>query len=187
MEKFFAAVLVAAAISFGATVQEAHAVLFWDWDILNNGQFVEGTDQVNILARMYNNSSEGETVGSFSANYAFNSASANLISNYNNFSFGPSPAHDFFGQFSGLELAPGNFYDFTFGVYYPDGGDAPDGFYETTGGLILAGGESVNKRIFWFTSCEPDNCGENVIPEPMSLLLLASGLGTAFLRKRQLA
>ena len=196
------ATLLALNVVFIARPSEA--ALIWNWDFTNSGGTYASTDNVTLLARLTNNSTNGETIGDMSlADYFVNIGGEHLVTqSVLNYSFAFFPTNNtFYDQFNALALTPGNSFDFTFGTFTAPGGGVPTGDYEITGDLGLVVDPLTDdtpdpddsplilrdKHFLWKVSDGTDETpGSNTVPEPMTLSLLGMGLvGGTLLRKKR--
>lgn len=193
MQARFAFILAFALTATVFNAQPSHALLFWDWDVTNNGATYSTTDEVTLLARLTNNSTANETIGGGNANYSVSDASRSNLFGY------LAPAEpEFFDQFSALELAPGESFNFTLTHYVPLADQIAAGPYQGKGTLYLAKNNSpisifsaipesplsIDKDFNWTVS--ETEMPPSTVPEPMTLTLFGSGLlAGIFLKKRK--
>lgn len=201
MKKTFLALFFA---MFVLMPQKAEAVILWDWQFTNDFMDVGPTDSVTQNIRIFNNSTEGETLGFLSGpgspTAIFEGVTLGGLSPEYSIAF---PLHIF--TETGAPILPGQTRDVDFVTYVPNG-TVSDGHYFTggqfiqlklsTGGNFFAG---LSRCFNWqVNSDESDFCpsspnfepptnGHTVIPEPSTILLLFFGLGSTvfqrFLRK----
>ena len=167
----------------------AHAVLVWDWFFIEPIQTVTPTESpISFDATIFNSffSDEHLTDSRIGGAGWFRGS----IPNTYDFEFGPpgSTPVDFFAQFTGMDLAPGDSFNFVFGTFTQVGGPAPVGTYpDSIGGIGLRvpGSELFDSKQHTFglnVVSEPSP----VIPEPSSFFLFTAGfLGLAGVRRRR--
>ncbi len=163
----------------------AHATLVWDWFFLNSGITIAPTENVVQLARLTNNSTAGETIGYFPSGIDYRIKGAGIVGELGyDYSFGPeSDGGDFFTQFTGLTLDPGESFDFTLAVYDPIG-SATVGYHEVhyQNIWLTLMSSPVGTNIYgpghifeWCTDLQNGCAAGPVIPEPASMLLFGLG------------
>ncbi|MBI4388033.1 MAG: PEP-CTERM sorting domain-containing protein [Candidatus Omnitrophica bacterium] len=155
----------------------AQAAIFWDWNFTNNFQTFGSTDSIIAKGRITN-------LATSDSNLTFQ--------NFGTASYGNAPAvpyqfawgdsGQFFLQFFGLDLAPGQSFDFVFGNLTPYG-ITPPGFYFFIAGFQLEGVEpdSSIRRDFYFKV----NGLVSPTPEPSALFLVSFGLFGLFLNRKR--
>jgi hypothetical protein len=195
MKKLTAILFLTAAVVC-AQNGRADAFIFLDWDFSNSGQSFGPNDQVVQNAKLYNLSSSDENLTLTN----FFSASRSTVpvppGTYSG-EFGAPGTNDFFTQFVGIDLEPGEEFDFIFSTYTPSG-PTPAGSYETFHSIVFQKTppeEAISFFSFQDSSLEQSTRNftwsargqEPVIPEPSSLLLLGSGLtALAAFRKQKI-
>jgi len=155
----------------------AEATLMFSYDFVPQHVTVGPNDVISMDAVLTNSASSDENLLGSNIFGAFYS-SGNFSPSYT-FAFGPSG--NFFDQFAGLDLAPGDTFAFVFGTLTPNPGPVPPGDYAITDSSIRvlnAAGATVEPRNTNFSA---------TVPEPATLALLGIALaGLGFSRRRKL-
>lgn len=113
------------AITLIACSAAAWATPVWSWEFQQDFFIVEPTETIVLQATLHNHdlSAENLTDTFFTGAHAvFNGGPSALYSDFS-FSFGPQGGGDWenlFRQFDGIDLAPGESFDFVFGVLTPN-------------------------------------------------------------------
>jgi len=154
----------------------------WHWSFHVPVQSVSPTDEVVFSATLFNDTASTETIfGPRQTNEAYwltgaSCCGSELTAQYD--SVNPGMGGDvrlhpnFFDQFSGMELAPGESIDFIFLRLLPTDGAADIGTYQVNGRLKVRETATGNPIAQYSRS----GATLIVIPEPSTTLLLASGL-----------
>ncbi len=153
--------------------QIAHATLILDLSFADNGQTFGQSDDVPVIARFTNApiSNENATFQSIGSG-SFDSGSA--------FPFYAVDFDDFYMDLVGLDLSPGESFDFLFATFRPRSPPVPEGTYTT--GIIqfqyldLAGNSFIAKADPTFSF---------KVPEPSTTLLLGAGVVAFALTRRR--
>ena len=165
-------------------VIQAQATLQWSWDFDDYHPVVAPTDSVSLHATLYNDASSTEHITE--ASFYGRQAVLNPHLPYQ----ASSTYADFMAQLAGLDLAPGEIFNFVFMVLSPVGGSAPVGEYGWVGDMSLAFVDQHGWPSGWFpdhdlhlTVAEHEPGGE--VPEPASAMLVVIGLiGAGYCRTR---
>lgn len=165
-------VVLMIAITLSASPSEADII--WDWDFTNSGRIFSPTDDIPLLARLYNNSTEGQTIGGIDIGSAdplgdvpdlvIDFVEYQPLSQYS-FVF-PQGENVAYTEFSDLDLSPGESFDFQFGVFSPLVGPVPEDSYNTQGRIVVMStrGEpsqpdgALDRTFTWTVSAESANC-----------------------------
>jgi PEP-CTERM motif-containing protein len=165
-------------LAFSSGTAFADLVASWSFDTPTGT--VGPTDTITMDATLTNDSTSTVNITSVTVF----SLSEGTFAGVYDFGFGPGGGGDPFTQFSGLDLAPGNSFGFVFGVFAPLGGSAPAGTYDIDSGV----GTFITFNDVEFPSTNGFERTVATVPEPSTLLLIATGLtgltGLTFLRKR---
>ncbi len=187
MKKNLAGMIVATAIIM--TSAQAQAALLVDWFFLNSGG-IFGPDAVVAQQGRLANLAQSDTNFTF---LNFISASRSGVpapaGTYGG-EFGSPGTNDFWSQFSGIDLAPGDFFDFIHSSYTPEGSTAPGAYFTQNSIEFTAGASPASTtRYFEWTveGSEGGNQQNNAVPEPATVLLFGSGLAAAHFRRKQRA
>ncbi len=145
--------------------QSAQARVIWDWDFVNPFNEVGQRATVVMNARI---TVDARSTEAFAWDGARGWAYLNswpLWKAYT-FSFGPAGGFSFFDQFRGVTIAPGESFDFVFGVLSPRNGLARVGSYTSTYQAFFLSG--LGRRHNHYFQVD--------VPEPAAWGLLAAGL-----------
>lgn len=102
------------------------------WEFTNSGQVVDPSENVEIKATFYNSEYSSDVFSLSSLVGGFMAWDMNTIGAYK-FNLGKNGV--FFSQFQGVELNPGESYEFVFGSFSPKAEAVSEGTY----GLSIAG------------------------------------------------
>ena len=168
-----AMILGAALAVFAST---ANATLVLDFSVLNPIQTVGPTDAVTINGRITNDviSDENATASNYDGVQI-----TEAINFPYTFGFGPSVV----ANFAGLDLAPGQSFDFVYGVFSPFMPPVPVGTY--VGGPVQF---FYHDAPMQFLASNVDSFTSKVVsvPEPATIALLGIAIaGLGFSRRRQ--
>ena len=171
--------------------RQAEAVILWDFELLNPVQNVGPTQTVLLDARLTNLSTSTEPITKDNIASQLFSAVPTIppFSFVYEIRFSP-PGESSTAKFDGLDLDPGEHFDFVFAFITPNSGPAPVGFTATGGAtLSLIPKESVDPSFIlrpYSLIVVDQPASEPVVPEPSSFFFLGSGLlGLAGWRRRR--
>lgn len=161
----------------------AEANLVWDWSLDNTTLTVSPSDSIVIKATLFNDQSS--TVVMENLNNPLVSSLLFIPGDFTpdkyKFYYGPPSDNDYYQQFSGLQLHPGESFHFTIGYWLPENGTAPAGTYEMPSIAV--------RFIDDYKQQGPFQADVVATPLPSSLFMLISGvLGFGLIlkiRKRQ--
>lgn len=154
------------------------ATLLWSWQLGTDKLYLV-EDEIFIHATLIN---EVESTENFTKDF-LESAAYDPLGNfpYWGFDFGSGPeSFSFFPQFDGMNLAPGQSFDFIFGRLTPKNPDTiPQGVYDFSTTLRVAGGsqenmftlEVNNGEVLFSSGRAPDS-----VPAPVGIWLYIIGL-----------
>ena len=146
----------------------AHSLLMVTWSLDSPIQTVGTNDVVSIDATITNDNASDEIIDLESSINGVRFAFGSLVPPYS-FDFGFSG--DFFPQFTGISLNPGQSFNFIFGELTPDPAPVPIGTYNTNFLSIDIYGVGID--------IQPEGNGNfqvTVIPEPITLALMCIGI-----------
>ena len=181
MKKSF--IMLSVFIALLITSVPSHAALLMDWDFLNSGGTYGANDSVIQQAQLVNlQTSDQNFIGQFVA--AHRSPFAIPAGTYVGEFGPPNGLEDFFDQFAGINLAPGETFDFIFASYVPNVATSP-GAYFTVNSIDFGGRGTptftVGRQFHWTV----EGSTSNVVPEPATLILFGTGIaGMIFRRKK---
>lgn len=172
------------AMALGATLfasaQSAHATLSWSWDFDDIHPVVGQNDSVVLHATLYNAAASTEKITQASISNGFRTPNDSLP-----YSFSLADG-GFLAQFLGMDLDPGESFQFIFGIYSPIAAPVEPGDY-LADGFGMSVKDQSGQLSGWtpdhdlYISVVADEGGEGneggEVPEPASLGLLALGLG----------
>jgi len=138
------------------------------WSLDSPIQTVGTNDVVSIDATITNDNASDEIIDLGSSIIGVFFAFSSIVPPYS-FDFGASG--DFFPQFTGISLNPGQNFNFIFGELTPDPAPVPFGTYNTN--FLSIDINNIGKDI------QPEGSGNfqvTVIPEPITLALMSIGI-----------
>lgn len=166
-----------------ASAQSAHATLSWSWDFDDLHPVVGQSDNVVLHATIYNSAASTENMTQASISNGFRTPNDSLP-----YSFSLADG-GFLAQFLGMDLDPGEAFQFIFGIYTPTAAPIEPGEYLADGfGMSVkdqAGQVSgwTPDHDLYISVVADDGSGGGNVPEPASLGLLALGLGLCWIRR----
>lgn len=183
MGKVFFTIALMVVLVLGATNVYAQAAVLWDWQY-DSANFIIGPSETAILnATLYNSSDSISNLVRSDLSWASYSPSQNA----NLYSFNWGPNGSFWQQFNGLDLTPGESFGFVFGIMTPLTSPMADGMVvqaNTTVGMRSYG--SLARPMQFMVGQAQKIPGDNVIPEPITALLLTSGfMGLGLFRPKK--
>ena len=148
----------------------------WSWSFDQTEYFVSSSDSIVLHATLFNSplSTESLTRASVPASFT-----GDLQAIYD-FTFGPTGnSSEFFFQFLGLNVGPGESFPFVVGILTPIGGSAPAGIHPFCCEAHFTFGSDTTLE-----SKAPLNTFQISVPEPALVGLLGAGM-LAFLSVRR--
>lgn len=170
---------------FAIITQNAIAVLVWNWDFIEPTQTVLPTEDVIFTATLFNDASSTEYI--YGGNYrdlgywvrgaSCCTAGMNQQYNFNNPGVGGDvrESPNFMDQFSDLQLAPGESFEFAFLNLTPLGGSVELGIYDFLARLNLGFQRDSSVLIERYSGSNPSIIVEMdsvSVSEPSSFTLL---------------
>ena len=177
-KRLIASAMLVASVGFPGIAQ---AVPVFSYEFTNSGEAVSPTDVVTPRVLLRNDpGSPDHLLGSnvFSA-----SMTAGTFSPLYQFSFG-----NFFSQFVGMDLAPGDSLSLDFGTLTPNPGPIPAGTYAISHSVLVfhdAAGLPLSAANDSFSVTVAVAVPAAQVPEPDALLLVAIALAGAALSRRR--
>lgn len=170
------------ALLLAAASGASHAGVGMVWDMSQWSYTLTPSQTLELHATVYNEASATEhLLGS-----RFVGAAGEGIDSVYDFL---APDVSLADQFAAMDLAPGQGMDFVFGRLVPVGGHAAPGDY-TGGGFALAFHDASGAEVSWSpehtlrVTVTEDTPGQ-ALPEPASLALAGTSLGTLLLLRRR--
>ena len=152
-----------------AVTQNSFAGVNWNWSFDQNNLIVSPNDTAVLNAVLFNDVSSTANI-----TYAsFSGASDSRITANSPYTFSFGPNGDFFSQFGGINLAPGQSYNFVFGTETPMDSPVAEGTSVQDLASLSLGNFGTIAQNYQITVGEGST---SVVPEAPSLILMIVGL-----------
>ena len=162
-----------------STSFSSHALLIWDWDLEKSTIDVTPSNTITLNATIYNDASSTQSI--FSNTFiTYGMGWGSIFGPGNPYTYSSGVDGWLLNQFIGVEVAPGDSFDFVFATLTPKNGLVDVGIY-TSDYLMIA---MKTDNIQLIKSVEI-NVNTIPVPEPSTIALLCIGLfGILLMRAR---